>query len=79
LARSGVAERIERVIKQVDLPTRFVGLDIEEIIGLMQSDKKKRGGRLKYALPRDIGDVVIDVNVKDEVLAEVLAEMKEQA
>jgi len=79
LARSGVAERIERVIKQVDLPTRFVGLDIEEIIGLMQSDKKKRGGRLQYALPRDIGDVVIDVNVKDEVLAEVLVEMKEQA
>ncbi|MBI5563430.1 MAG: 3-dehydroquinate synthase [Chloroflexi bacterium] len=79
LARSGVADRIERVIERVDLPTRFVGLDIEEIIALMQADKKKKGGRLKYALPRDVGDVVTGVNVNAEVVVEVLTEMKESA
>ncbi|HZY43039.1 MAG TPA: 3-dehydroquinate synthase [Anaerolineae bacterium] len=79
LARSGVADRIERVIERADLPTRFVDLDIDTIIALMRSDKKKQGGRLKYALPRDIGDVVIGVDVKDEVVREVLIEMKEQA
>lgn len=79
LARSGVAERIEHVIERVDLPTRFVDLDIAEIVGLMQADKKKTGGRLKYALPRDIGDVVIGVNVKDEVVVDVLNEMRESA
>lgn len=79
LARSGLAERIEHVIERVNLPTRYAGLEIEEIVALMQSDKKKKGGRLKYALPRDIGDVVIGANVKDEVLVEVLNEMKESA
>ncbi len=79
LARSGVADRIERVTERVDLPTRFANLDIEEIITLMRSDKKKQGGRLKYALPRDIGDVVIGVDVKDDVVREVLIELKEQA
>ncbi len=79
LARSGVADRIERVTERVDLPARFVDLDIDEIILLMRSDKKKQSGRLKYALPRDIGDVVICVDVKDDVVREVLIEMKEQA
>lgn len=79
LARSGVAERIERVTERVDLPTRFAHLEIDEIIALMRSDKKKQGGRLKYALPRDIGDVVIGVDVKDDVVRAVLTELKEQA
>jgi 3-dehydroquinate synthase len=79
LARSGVAKRIERVIERVDLPTRFVDLDIDEIVALMRSDKKKQGGRLKYALPRDIGDVVIGVDVKDDVVRDVLIAMKEPA
>jgi len=79
LARTGVADRIERVTDRVNLPVRYSNLDIEEIVTLMQADKKKHGGRLKYALPRDIGDVAIGVNVKDEVLIEVLNEMKESA
>ncbi len=79
LARSGVAERIERVIERVDLPTRYADLDIDTIVALMRSDKKKQGGRLKYALPRDIGDVVCGVDVKDNVVCDVLTEMKEPA
>ncbi len=79
LAQSGVADRIERVTERVDLPTRFVDLDIDEIITLMRSDKKKQGGRLKYALPRDISDVVCGVDVKDDVVRDVLIELKEPA
>ena len=79
LARSGVADRIERAIERADLPTRCADLDIDAIMALMRSDKKKQGGRLKYALPRDIGDVVMGVDVKDDVVREVLIEMKEQA
>jgi 3-dehydroquinate synthase len=79
LARLGVAERIERVIERVDLPISFTDLDIDEIVTLMRSDKKKQGGRLKYALPRDIADVVIGVDVQDDVVREVLTELKERA
>jgi shikimate kinase / 3-dehydroquinate synthase len=78
LAGSGVAERIERAIERAGLPTRCADLDIDAIIALMRSDKKKQGGQLKYALPRDIGDVVIGVDVKDDVVREVLMEMKER-
>jgi shikimate kinase / 3-dehydroquinate synthase len=79
LARSGVADRIEHATEHAGLPTRCADLDIDAIIALMRSDKKKQGGRLKYALPRDIGDVAIGVDVKDDVVREVLIEMKEQA
>ena len=79
LARSGVAARIERVIERADLPTRCADLDIDAIITLMRSDKKKQGGRLKYALPRDIGDVALGVDVTDDVVREVLSELQAPA
>jgi 3-dehydroquinate synthetase len=35
----------------------------------MATDKKRRGSRLRFIVPRDIGDVIIDGNVpRDRVL-----------
>jgi 3-dehydroquinate synthetase len=44
---------------------------------LMRSDKKKQLGRLKFALPRDIGDVVIGVDVKDELIRQAIDAVRE--
>ncbi len=72
LASRGLSEHIEAVIAKVGLPTRYAYLETDAIVRLMRSDKKKQLGRLKFALPRGIGDVAIGVDVPDELIREAL-------
>jgi shikimate kinase / 3-dehydroquinate synthase len=77
LAHSGLSDRIEAVIDRVGLPTRFANLETDTIVQLMRSDKKKQLGRLKFALPRGIGEVVIGVDVKDELVRQAIEAVRE--
>jgi 3-dehydroquinate synthase len=77
LARGGLSDRIERVIERVELPARCADLDPTTIMAWMRSDKKKQRGRLKFALPRDVGEVIVGVSVDDDVVRAVLDDMKE--
>ena len=77
LAQPGLSDRLEAVIAKVDLPTRYHDLDLETIMTHMQSDKKKKGGRIKFALPCSVGDVLIGVDVKDELVVEALSAVRE--
>ena len=72
LAQTGLSDRLASVIERVGLPTRFARLETETIMQLMRSDKKKQLGRLKFALPRAIGAVVIGVEVKDELVRKAI-------
>jgi len=78
LAQPGLSDRIEAVIDRVGLPTRFANLETDTIVQLMRSDKKKQLGRLKFALPRAIGDVVFGVDVKDELVCEAIEAVREE-
>jgi 3-dehydroquinate synthase len=78
LAHSDLSGRIEAVIEKVGLPTRYANLETDTIVQLMRSDKKKQLGRLKFALPRDIGDVMIGVDVKDELVRAALEVVREE-
>jgi len=71
IAESGLADRIEKVIQKSQLPTRFDG-DPEEVRTLMQNDKKKSRGKLKFALPKKIGEAAWGIEVNEDVLMEVL-------
>ncbi len=77
LAPSGLSDRIEMATELVGLPTRFANLETDMIIQLMRSDKKKQLGRLKFALPRDVGDVMIGVDVKDELIRKAIDSVRE--
>jgi shikimate kinase / 3-dehydroquinate synthase len=77
LAPAGLSDRIEAVIEKVGLPTRYANLETDEIVQLMRSDKKKQLGRLKFALPRAIGDVVIGVDVKDDLVHEAIEAVRD--
>jgi len=77
LAQPGLSARIEAVIERVGLPTRFANLETDTIVQVMRSDKKKQLGRLQFALPRDIGDVVIGVDVKDALVREAIEAVRE--
>ena len=45
------------------------------VFAAMQSDKKKRGGKLRFVLPRAIGDVEYGVEAPDRVVREVLVRL----
>lgn len=75
LAEAGLAERIIHTLELTGLPTAAPGLDAGRIRTLMSSDKKKAGGKLKFALPKRIGEVVWGVEVEEGLLGEAVREV----
>lgn len=56
VAEAGLAARIERLLASLGLPVTIPsGLDAPALVEAMGSDKKRRGGQLRFALPRAIG------------------------
>jgi len=78
LAQAGLSDRIAAVVEKAGLPTRFANLDTDAIMQAMRSDKKKQLGRLKFALPRAIGDVVSGVDVKEELIRKAIEAVREE-
>ncbi|MEN3035203.1 MAG: 3-dehydroquinate synthase [Candidatus Methanosuratincola sp.] len=69
----GEAERIVSLANRLGLPTRARGVEVDELIRLMQGDKKVRGGRLRFALPDAIGSGLV-VEVTDRgLIAEAIS------
>ena len=56
IAEKGTAETVAEVLTKSGLP-RLVpsGMDADELMDLMQSDKKNRAGKIEFALPVSIG------------------------
>lgn len=75
LAEGGLTDRIVRVLKEVGLPVNCPGLNPVRIKTLMSSDKKKVGSKLKFALPKRVGEVVWGVEVEERLVSEVLEEL----
>lgn len=56
IARRGLAERIVTCLQGLGLPTRIpAGLDVNAFRAALQVDKKNADGRVRFALPEDIG------------------------
>ncbi len=72
VAESGTADRIARLLMRVGLPTSCPAIDTRVIHKMMSYDKKKAGGRLKFALPKKIGEVIWNIEVDQQLLAEAL-------
>ncbi len=69
LASASLADEVADVLTRAGLPITAPGLDPEDVRVAMSSDKKKTGGRLKFALPASIGDVRWGVEVPEALLA----------
>ncbi|NUM46041.1 MAG: 3-dehydroquinate synthase [Anaerolineales bacterium] len=66
LAARGLADEIADCLRGVGLPTEIpLELDRAAILRTMQVDKKKAGGKVKFALPVRIGEVQVGVEVGD--------------
>ncbi|MHB1555956.1 MAG: 3-dehydroquinate synthase [Isosphaeraceae bacterium] len=68
-----VVGRIERLLVRLGLPTAAPGLDAERLIDAMTRDKKNRGGRIRFVLPRAIGRVELTDGPDDTEVRAVLA------
>jgi 3-dehydroquinate synthase len=75
--RKGVFEeeelvRLKGVIRAAGLPVEIPKMDAKKLIESMKHDKKIVGGRVRFVLPRTIGDVFITDEVDLSLVKEVL-------
>ncbi len=77
LGRAGpaVAGRIEATLAAWGLPVRCPDFSSGEIWHAMAHDKKRRGRRLRWVLPRAIGQVELCGDVPEETVKSVLREL----
>ncbi|MBE7384209.1 MAG: 3-dehydroquinate synthase [Leptolyngbya sp. SIO1E4] len=69
----------QALIQKTKLPTEIPSnAGIEPLIALLQSDKKVQDGRVRFVLPRAIGDVFITSDVTNDDIRPVLASMVNQ-
>ncbi len=62
------------LIEKASLPTKLPsGLNIEDILVSLQTDKKVKAGKVRFVLPTGIGVVTVTDKVSADVLREVLA------
>jgi len=65
--------RLKDLLESADLPTKMPGLDSDKIIQAMKHDKKITGGKVRFVLPKAIGEVFITDKVDLSLVEEVLS------
>lgn len=73
IAPAGLADRIAGVLKRFGLPTCCPSVDPGLVRRAMRYDKKKSDGKLTFALPKAVGDVLFGIEAPETALQEVLA------
>jgi shikimate kinase/3-dehydroquinate synthase len=73
LAKPGLADHVESLLAHVGLTAHLPHrIRPAVLLDAMRRDKKRRGGRLRFVLPRDIGDVTVTDDVAGDDLVAVL-------
>ena len=71
------ANRQDALLQKTRLPTRIpADLDIHTIVDTLQTDKKVKGGKVRFVLPTCIGAVTITDNVPAATLESVLRSLQ---
>ena len=70
------AERIKSVLERYDLPTSYAISDVESFYEAFFLDKKSGDSKIKFILPRGIGDVEIRDDIPKEDVIAVLKEFE---
>ena len=72
---SGNVTRLEKFLQKAGLMTRLPQMEIKQVIQAMRYDKKVQSGKIRFVLPRSIGQVFITDDVSPAVVEKVLGEM----
>ncbi len=71
--------RLKNLLTRAGLPTELPGLEQARLIQAMKHDKKILQGKVRFVLPRAIGEVFITDEVSPSVIESVLVESHEEA
>jgi len=74
ILESSEVDRLKAVIEKAGLLTESPGLDIEKLIQSMRHDKKIVLGKIRFVLPRTIGEVFVTDEVNPSLVKQVLKE-----
>jgi 3-dehydroquinate synthase len=69
--------RLTQLLSRAGLPEKISGLDVSRIMEATQHDKKVSGGKIRFILPRIIGDAFIADNVELSLVEQVLKDCYE--
>lgn len=71
--------RQSNLLKAYGLPIAFPNLDIDSIINTIYLDKKiKEARRLRFVLPKDIGEAIVMENIEENEVRRAVEEVKEK-
>jgi 3-dehydroquinate synthase len=73
----GAAQRQDRLLQAVGLPTRFSGIAPRAITDALHQDKKARDGRVPFILMRSVGQAEVCHDVPMDTVLQVLQEIQE--
>ena len=77
LCSPSVANRIEHLLRAIDLPTRVpIHMSTDAVLSAMATDKKRIGRHLRFVLPRALGQVDIVDNVPSEAVGAVIEDLR---
>ena len=74
---AALLERLTSLLRCLGLPTCLPDYDALAIWEAMQQDKKRRGGALRWVIPRALGDVFVTDEISQAEVLDVLAAMRE--
>jgi shikimate kinase/3-dehydroquinate synthase len=74
IAESNLSGRLTELLSAFELPVRH-SAPVEKVLGYVHSDKKRRGGRVKWALPVTAGKVRVGLDVADEDVRQALLDI----
>jgi 3-dehydroquinate synthase len=72
LVEQSYASRLEKLLDQLGLQVRWAGLDGDEIIRIMQHDKKNRDGKIRMVLPVGPGRVDVFTDISADAIRATL-------
>jgi 3-dehydroquinate synthase len=65
--------RLESLSEKAGLPAKAPNLDLERLVSVMKHDKKVRQGKVRFILPRSLGEVFMTDDVNLSLVKQVLA------
>jgi shikimate kinase/3-dehydroquinate synthase len=66
IAASGLSDTLSQDLKQAGLPVEIPpGLDLEEIMLALKNDKKRKNGKVRFALLSAVGKAVIGIEIEE--------------
>jgi 3-dehydroquinate synthase len=74
LIPAALTERQRRLLARFGLPTAHGPWPVEALVAAMHSDKKALGGRLRFILPRRLGEVALYDDITEAEVRQVLEE-----